>query len=529
MLSLTAWKARRTIRELLQSTEPFLAGFLLPSIVDHYPQDAADTAGRLRDLLGTMSPREWEREGEKTRRDYSGWNEPVLRKLLCAPDYWKETGFPALRRLGRDGADVIGIVSLAPSGYVREAAVAELDQWNGGEEIPFLLLRLNDWVPGVREKAKAAVLRRLTPHSLRSLLLHVSQVESLRRGRRANNLDVVERFEQLLARTDLQEQLVEMIRERDEPVRVKLLRTLFRIPHTSASVVRMGLKERSALVRCWALEAAARRTDLADFKREIRHLVTDRSPAVRRLALEAAFSLGLGGLDPILETSVLSRSAGLRRVARKLLDATCRRDWAEFYRVRLGGVAGADCVALLGGLGETGGPEDRQRVRSFLQSNLASVRRAALAALSSLSREDEQDEFFAALSDPVRSVAKAARLALLARAEGVAPDRIRREFMSSSAGEVRKHLIIVLRHIKPGRWTRLRVLLQLLPAAQDEGEAARLIELLCAWIQRFNLSFTSIPAQERTALDEAFSGAEHLMPEVMSAAIGQCIEAAGGK
>ena len=53
--------------------------------------------------------------------------------------------------------------SLDANGFVREDAVKRLAKVATGEELPYLLLRLNDWVPQVRDAAREAVLARITP------------------------------------------------------------------------------------------------------------------------------------------------------------------------------------------------------------------------------------------------------------------------------------------------------------------------------------------------------------------------------
>lgn len=61
---------------------------------------------------------------------------------------------------------VTGIASFHRNGYVREAATMRLAGGNDGDELPFLLIRLSDWVPQVRSVAEDAVEQRITPEYL---------------------------------------------------------------------------------------------------------------------------------------------------------------------------------------------------------------------------------------------------------------------------------------------------------------------------------------------------------------------------
>src|SRR3990170_3384306 len=66
-----------------------------------------------------------------------------------------------LRAAGRYRATVLALLSFHPSGYVREEVVDRLARSSEGWELPYLLLRLNDWVAEVRQRARIAVLDRI--------------------------------------------------------------------------------------------------------------------------------------------------------------------------------------------------------------------------------------------------------------------------------------------------------------------------------------------------------------------------------
>lgn len=69
----------------------------------------------------------------------------------------------------------LGLAAMHWSGYVREAAVERLAEVTDGSELPFLLLRVNDWVTAVRTRAAQALLSKTVPgygeHFFRNLAL----------------------------------------------------------------------------------------------------------------------------------------------------------------------------------------------------------------------------------------------------------------------------------------------------------------------------------------------------------------------
>ena len=80
----------------------------------------------------------------------------VMRKL--SPVY----RFPELKRgeLGkvrvadRDAPFVLGLTSFHSDGYIREEALRRLALGRSGAELPFLLIRMNDWVKEIRLAAR---------------------------------------------------------------------------------------------------------------------------------------------------------------------------------------------------------------------------------------------------------------------------------------------------------------------------------------------------------------------------------------
>ena len=75
----------------------------------------------------------------------------------------------------REQMPTVAIATCHRSGFVREKAVVVLAECHDGMELPFLLVRLNDWVSQVRSVAATAVSARLSvpyaPHWVRCLAL----------------------------------------------------------------------------------------------------------------------------------------------------------------------------------------------------------------------------------------------------------------------------------------------------------------------------------------------------------------------
>jgi len=65
---------------------------------------------------------------------------------------------------------LVGLCASHPNGHVREQAVVRLAHSNPDVALPFLLLRVNDWVPAVRLRARTAVVALLLPAAAAALV-----------------------------------------------------------------------------------------------------------------------------------------------------------------------------------------------------------------------------------------------------------------------------------------------------------------------------------------------------------------------
>jgi HEAT repeat protein len=333
------------------------------------------------------------------------------------PSQWNGLDTKRVARLAQlpDGWAALGIASLHASGYVREAAVRALAWHDEGDELPFLLLRLNDWVQQVRDAALAAVRARRTIHYAVAWIRALPLVDALRAQRRADHRSLVADVETLLRSPDARPALLRGLAANNVTTR----RACFRLAleFNDDDLLKRALSDADVVVRCnaaarvQAVSAGERRQSLVD------RIVADRSATVRRYAVQ------LLALEPEpwrhtrLEALGCDPSASIRAAARPLLAI----DWAERYRLLLG-----DRVrqrAAIAGLGECGLDEDVLLLEPFLLHALAKTRSAALSATAALDRESVAP-FVDALADPSKRVSRSAARILQKRFRLGLPDLV---------------------------------------------------------------------------------------------------------
>lgn len=154
---------------------PCAAQFLLSSN-EGVKQSARSTVGR---LVSMLSPYDLLHVRDGFSSSYSWYVSQDWEKIVPA-DISGLVGNPTDE--GHSAA--LGLLSFHHSGRVRHEAIRRLAQSSDGTELPFLLIRQNDWVEAISVDAKAAVATRINDayadHLLRSLPL-VCQLANVRR------------------------------------------------------------------------------------------------------------------------------------------------------------------------------------------------------------------------------------------------------------------------------------------------------------------------------------------------------------
>ncbi len=418
---------------------------------------------------------------------------------------WEWDHFDASRVLSgpNDAADLVllKLLSMHPNGRVREAAVEHLAVVHDGSEIPFLLLRLNDWVPQVRARARAVVRERLVPSSARSFVGASPLLMRLLNARRVDHHEILRDIAKVITNApDGRDALIAAMTGDDRGRRHAALRiAALNSAADFESFILPGSKMADPMVRLFVARAVAvgrhGHVDLARLKT----LAIDPFASVRHVALIALATHFRDEATPQLESAVMDRSAAIRDFARFEIRKRGEVDFAWMYREAIAGASTVRLAAAIAGLGETGERSDAEAVLPFLEHPNASVRLASVRTVVHLGGERFIQEVLPRLSDPATSVASLAVKMLSRYVAAIGGVELQTRFRASAEPRIRVNLLRMIAALP--KWESIRMLLD---AATDRDAAVASVarEYVLRWMARYNRSSIA-PSNEQVKLVRA--------------------------
>jgi len=496
---------KEAIRQIVKASEPAAIPFLLPVISggDHELRRLA--ASGLSELSAALTSselvqldleiRESSPYGFTSPGSQPGWYDlkpHELSKLKGLPGY----------------STVMGFVSSHPSGYVREAAVQELADIHDGSELPFLLIRLNDWVVNVRDAANVALKHRLRPFYATAFASNLDLVQRLLDWKRADHASFVQSVFKLLQDTDGGKIIIDGLKSTNRSVKRISYRLAWGLAATDVKeLLTQALNDNDLVIARLAMRGIRSRLNKNELAECLPMALASHFMAVRREALDIYCQAIPEEAHRRLQSALLDRHSSIRQFVRYSL---------AYRRAIKDSKQSGALFAALGGLGETGTQADGSAIEPFVTHALSSIRKMALRSLAKLCVEKHLDLFTRMLGDSSPGVSRIAKNALLSRIVLVQPDKVWDVLLSAEADYIRRHALAVLAGLR--KWDSLGFILRAAGLTKDSlaSEVRRHLEW---WVQNYNRSFSQPTKAQLQEIHESMSVAKQWLSDRHATAI----------
>jgi hypothetical protein len=428
-----------------------------------------------------------------------------------------------VRRRGGAEYAIPGVASFHPSGYVREAAVEWLDALAAGRELPFLILRLNDWVPQVADRALAAVRRRLTSTHAAKLVEAFPLFLALRRSTRRDHQAVVDDVLAFLRHPGQRDAVAVGMQSPDRVVR----RTCFQLARDAAGarmdvLLAAALRDPDPAIRFAAVTHSLAVLDESEVSALVETALGDPLPAVRRVAIDAAATrLPVSQALVWLERALLDPGRSVREITRfHLARLGAALDLPGYYRDALSrDLTPRVRATALAGLRETGTAADAFVALAFLDHQRPAVRRAAINAVAGLDGGRHLERLREMLRDPSPAVTRSAADALRPHIATVGIDGIR---VALRAPTPPHRIHVAALAVALGKWKSLLALLEL--ADDPEPKVRRAVHgWLTDWVARQNRAYTQPTDAQLDRIRHALARNGSLLDERTREEIGHAV------
>ena len=374
---------------------------------------------------------------------------------------WKEIDIRSMKGWFESEKDYVYALILGsfhPNGYYREACLGEMSACEG--TLPYMVLRLNDWVEPVRLLAFRSAMDRLGDCPLKELFAAMMALDKVKASGRRDGGKLAE-IEQIIGErlehgaADLEP---ESILTMEYAVRKCIYRYLMSGVRLERQTVEMLLaRERHSFCQRLMISGLLAHYDCP--AQIVEGYMRHPSACVRRRAMEYQYAV-LGRSWDGIENMLLDASHTIRDMAAYILRKHSDVDIPAFYREHLSD--GSPVTAILG-IGEQGDRSMADLITPFLSHEDGRVVKSALEALGHLMGAAGEEIFWNSLFDPRATVSKASYLCIrkngIRYGAGILDERQKQQAVSAGAPHVRRYLIQLL--LQEPSWERLPYLIGL--------------------------------------------------------------------
>ena len=296
----------------------------------------------------------------------------------------------------------LAIASLNSSGYIREEALRKIhDLKLSSSLLPFVIYRLGDWVPEVRNAAKVNYLKVLTNENWEIIIEQLDLIFWLKTVQRVNLSKSYNQIIDYLIKGN-ESKTLSKFSELKEKNRFELAKAILEQESISQDAIQILLKDKSYLVRS---KLAENIKFIEDPQPIIKILERDKSSTVRQKCLESRINIE-SEFQKIDFTKLLNdKSATIRNLARfHLKDSNI--DFLEHY---LNNLADSEYIeASIYAIGEVGNKANVNQLKTYLETNNTKLKKAAIRSILKLDNSAIRNELVKELDSNTATIRRIA-------------------------------------------------------------------------------------------------------------------------
>lgn len=441
----------RILERVGESGEPAAIPWVLSDVFSTNQTQRQVASTVVGQLVKEIGPQDVVWFSEYIKSSFSGWH--------SSPSPWQDLHPSQLRELEIEKVAILKVASCHGNGYVREASLEEMSKLKpNGALLPFMIIRLNDWVEAVRNKANWVFLETLQFLPVLDILPCVALLPWMRQSEmRAQMKDATIALVAPLVKAEAFVARLEMCDSDHVAIRREGYRILCQVDGHTMKLVDAAFSDPDPIVAGMILSQVAESNQLDPLKICESALrsphATIRAKALRRFRHIDSELANIWAKKHMFDYSPTVREAAREGKGRSLHNFAFEVGVKQLTESDARGRA----AALLG-LSELGHnvADVRELLCQYRGDSSARVRASVLRGEIILGDEPSPDAIIMALSDPSPRVSRTAAFIARKRRD-LSVSELWRLVNSSELSHIRNNAFGVL--IRMGKWKSLRIIL----------------------------------------------------------------------
>lgn len=300
----------------------------------------------------------------------------------------------------RQYAAVLKFGTFHPDGYFRQRCLERLA--GQADALPYLVLRLNDWVQPIREKAACLMKQQMEYCSIPELFRAILCMERVKYSRRRSAAAVRELEE--LIRLNLLKKAKDIDLDEVRTCETAVKNAVYRMVSTEPVLLkdqmdRLLRQEKDGYGKKLLIRGIL--NNYAPGIQELEPYLGDKSVSVKLCAMEYRYQKTKDAW-PGLEQMLLDRSGKIRSYAAMIL---CRHTGMQIHDFYVEQLEKKPTASVILGIGEWGTESDADLITAFLEGEKEPLAAAAMTAVGKLCGDRMEDLYWSYLFDRRPSVA----------------------------------------------------------------------------------------------------------------------------
>lgn len=371
------------IKEIESITEPSAFYSFIPLMFVKNEIVSKLARKKIKDLLRTIPIHQFHLVDEKIRKGNFFYNHYKEMNR-----YWYDLPSNIIDEVNKDTPECLTclkILSCHPNGYIRHKAIMSLNKINLSNSIPFIIIRLNDWVDHIRVDCLKIIRNLIDDEAVCHLTNYLPLLQQLKGKGRYDYIQLVTQIETALA-NKCSEALFSIINSDD----IINSRYAFTIIANSSShqeeLLRFTRSHKDIVIKLRALEIAEKYYHSEQLFIYLKELTNDKLMQIRRNTLYAIIKYYPRESKYILENALFDSSRSIRNLSQYYLKQQGIFDFSFYYKNAL--KSNKTIKSAILGLSESGCKDDFECIRPFIKKEGINVTTEIIIAAFKLQPED---------------------------------------------------------------------------------------------------------------------------------------------